>query len=174
MSVFTSKKILTLVLTLNEKEKKILLGMKKRGFGAGKFNGFGGKVEKGETIEQGAKRELMEECEIEAIDLEQKGLLAFTFENDPVALETHIFITRSFLGEPKETEEMKPQWFSFQDIPFDQMWTDDRYWFPFLLDNKTFAGHFHFAEDQKSVLKQDLHELEKLPAGFDLDHACLL
>jgi len=34
--------------------------MKKRGFGAGRYNGFGGKVEPGETILQGAQRELQE------------------------------------------------------------------------------------------------------------------
>ena len=53
------KKQLTLVAVL--KENNILLGMKKRGFGEGRWNGFGGKVETGETIEEGAKRELKEE-----------------------------------------------------------------------------------------------------------------
>ena len=50
----TSKKILTLVFV--KEPGKILLGMKKRGFGQGRWNGFGGKVEKGETILEGAKR----------------------------------------------------------------------------------------------------------------------
>ena len=35
---------------------QVLLGLKKRGFGVGFWNGFGGKVEKGETIEEGARR----------------------------------------------------------------------------------------------------------------------
>jgi len=38
------------------RERAILLGYKKRGFGAGKWNGFGGKVEIGETVEDAAKR----------------------------------------------------------------------------------------------------------------------
>ena len=38
------------------KDDEILLGMKKRGFGTGKWNGFGGKIEAGETIEQAAVR----------------------------------------------------------------------------------------------------------------------
>lgn len=56
-------KRLTLVLlraTIDAKDQ-ILLGMKKRGFGMGKWNGFGGKVEPGETIEEGALREMAEE-----------------------------------------------------------------------------------------------------------------
>jgi len=41
--------------------------MKKRGFGVGKWNGFGGKVENGETVFDGAMRELQEECSIPGI-----------------------------------------------------------------------------------------------------------
>lgn len=36
--------------------REILLGMKKRGFGMGKWNGFGGKIEGDETTEEGARR----------------------------------------------------------------------------------------------------------------------
>jgi len=49
-----SKKITTLVMVTNE--SNILLGLKKRGFGSGKWNGFGGKVEANESIEEAAKR----------------------------------------------------------------------------------------------------------------------
>lgn len=49
-----SPKLLTLVLVV--RPGRVLLGMKKRGFGAGKWNGFGGKVQPGETIEDGARR----------------------------------------------------------------------------------------------------------------------
>ena len=50
------KKVLTLVLVRDVARHRVLLGMKKRGFGAGKWNGFGGKLEPGETIEEAAKR----------------------------------------------------------------------------------------------------------------------
>ncbi|CAN0505072.1 unnamed protein product, partial [Ectocarpus sp. 12 AP-2014] len=38
----------------DDDSKEILLGMKKRGFGEGKWNGFGGKVESGESVEEAA------------------------------------------------------------------------------------------------------------------------
>ena len=50
----TQNKLLTLVLVCNA--DKVLLGMKKRGFGEGRWNGFGGKVETGETIPEAAVR----------------------------------------------------------------------------------------------------------------------
>ncbi|KAI9481319.1 MAG: NUDIX hydrolase domain-like protein [Benjaminiella poitrasii] len=167
MSLISSKKLLTLIFTINNEKQEILLGMKKRGFGEGKFNGFGGKVEKGETIEEAAIRELWEECEIRATELKRVGILMFTFENDPVGLETHVYTIDSYEGEPKETEEMKPEWFSFDQIPFDKMWQDDRYWLPLLLRQQLFTGHFHLAEDQKSILKQDLKPV--LIDRFDLE-----
>ena len=43
-----NKKVLTLVYIRDE--ENVLLGMKKRGFGQGKWNGFGGKVQQNESI----------------------------------------------------------------------------------------------------------------------------
>ncbi|EIE91445.1 hypothetical protein G6F46_008928 [Rhizopus delemar] len=161
MPLITSQKQLTLILTLDRKERKVLLGMKKRGFGVGKYNGFGGKVEKGETIEEGAKRELLEEAGIEALDMHQVAINLFTFENDPVGLQVHIYVVESFKGEPVETEEMKPEWFDYENIPFDQMWADDKQWFPFIIEHQqNFIGYFHFAQDQATILKQKIQMVD--------------
>ncbi|KAI5229436.1 7,8-Dihydro-8-Oxoguanine Triphosphatase, partial [Manis pentadactyla] len=48
-----TSKLYTLVLVLQP--QRVLLSMKKRGFGAGRWNGFGGKVQDKETIKEGAK-----------------------------------------------------------------------------------------------------------------------
>lgn len=62
------RKILTLCMVM--KDGKLLLGMKKRGFGMGRWNGFGGKVEAGESIEEAAKREVFEESGLVARSVE--------------------------------------------------------------------------------------------------------
>ncbi|KAK0049285.1 7 8-dihydro-8-oxoguanine triphosphatase isoform X4 [Biomphalaria pfeifferi] len=136
------RKILTLVFV--REPGKILLGLKKRGFGCGLWNGFGGKVEKNETILQGAKRELVEECGIQADVLERIGLINFEFENDPVIMEVHVFLTFHYIGDPVETEEMKPEWYKDGEIPFNQMWPDDKYWFPYMLQKRKFEAYFLF------------------------------
>jgi len=147
-------------------ENKILLGMKKRGFGEGRWNGFGGKVEEGETIESSAIRELKEEAGIEAKKINKIGILEFSFENDPKKLEAHIFKITEFTGEPTESEEMKPQWFNFDEIPFFQMWSDDEHWFPYLLNGKSFKGNFLFDRPSDStysakIIKQELFEINE-------------
>ena len=122
------RKILTLCII--HKHPWVLLGMKKRGFGAGRWNGFGGKVQKGEAIEKAAKRELHEEAGIKVKKLEHMAVLDFAWQEKPEILEVHIFKGHGITGDPKESDEMKPQWFHRDVIPFHQMWPDDRHWFP--------------------------------------------
>ena len=133
-------KIMTLCCIYNDTQ--ILLGMKKRGFGEGRWNGFGGKVHEGETIEEATKRELEEEAGIKVEKINKRGVLVFEFDGNPEKLEMHIFSSDTFKGEPIETEEMKPQWFSLDKIPYNSMWPDDPYWIPSMLSGKNFSGKF--------------------------------
>lgn len=152
-------KVLTVCLV--HEHPRLLLGLKKRGFGEGRWNGFGGKVQAGETIEEGAKRELMEEAGIEASDLEKVGLIEFEFDGNPEIMEVHFFRVNGYSGEPAESEEMRPQWFDVNEIPFDEMWPDDRYWIPLFLQNKKFKGKIFF-KDQNTIVNTDLIEVDNL------------
>ena len=156
------KKILTLCIPI--KDNRVLLGMKKRGFGSGRWNGFGGKMEEEETIEQATIRELYEEVGIKDGVLNKVGILEFSFQNNDKILQVHIFKLIDFSNTAIETEEMKPQWFSFNEIPFSQMWSDDEYWFPLLLSGKLFEGEFLFdrpsdAEYSAKIISQRLKEV---------------
>lgn len=156
-----SKKILTLVLI--QEARRVLLGMKKRGFGKGNWNGFGGKVKTGEeTIEEGAKREVQEECGLIVSELDKVGILKFEFLGNPELLEVHVFSSSSYDGIPKESEEMQPRWFNIQRIPYDRMWPDDRFWFPLYLKGSRFTGYFVF-EGLNKIISQNLREVEHLP-----------
>lgn len=150
-----NRKVLTLCLIVSE--GRVNLGLKKRGFGAGRFNGYGGKVEPGETIQEAAIREVREECGVEVKDLEQRGKIDFEFTNKPdEVLEVNIFKVLKYEGEPVETEEMAAKWFPLDQIPFDQMWPDDAHWFPLFLADKNFTGRFLFG-DNDVILKHELN-----------------
>ena len=157
----------TLTLCMVCKEDQILLGMKKRGFGAGRWNGFGGKVEEGESIEEAATREMKEEVSIVPITMFKTGILEFSFQKESLELEVHIFKVTSYEGEPCESEEMRPQWFAWSEVPFLQMWVDDQYWFPFLQTNELFMERFVFdcpatEERQSIIVQQELLIVEAL------------
>lgn len=154
------RKLLTLTLLI--RDGKILLGMKKRGFGAGRFNGFGGKVEPGELIEAAARRETKEECGIDLGVMEEVGVHEFEFEKERgTILEVHVFHSSDFSGTPIETEEMRPQWFPVNAIPYDEMWPDDRHWLPVFLAGQKFRTKFLFGEGDR-VLEKEINIREKL------------
>ena len=135
------RKLLTLVLIVQE--GKILLGMKKRGFGAGRWNGFGGKVQIGESIEAAAQRETQEECGLRITELVEVGLHEFEFEHERgTILEVHVFRGMKWEGKLIETEEMKPDWFPIEAIPYQEMWPDDILWLPIFLQGKKFRTKF--------------------------------
>lgn len=140
---------MVLTLIIPHQGRRVLLGMKKRGFGKGRWNGFGGKLEPGETIENSAKRELREEAGIEVRKFEKLGIVDFEFQNNPEILEVHIFKVHEFSGEPRESEEMAPKWFFVDEIPFKEMWGDDPYWLPIFLQGKKFRGYFLFGEGDR-------------------------
>lgn len=159
------KKILTLCILCTD--DKVLLGMKKRGFGEGRWNGFGGKLEGAETIEAGAAREVREEVGLEVRMMNKVGILDFTFQDETKDLEVHIFKVTDFVGEPIESDEMRPRWFLHTEIPFHQMWPDDQYWFPYLLEDKLFKGTFLFdrasdAEYSAKIITEELFEVLSL------------
>lgn len=137
-----NKTLMTLCLPV--RENQILLGLKKRGFGEGFWNGFGGKVEKDEKLIAAARRELMEEAGISGEYLFKTGEIIFSHISDDEVIEMIVFRIDKILGNPKETEEMKPQWFEIENIPYHKMWPDDPYWLPLFLERKLFKAKFIF------------------------------
>lgn len=130
---------------------QVCLPLKKRGFGAGWHNGYGGKVIAGENLEDSARRELLEESGVRALVLEKQAILSFNFLHSGKKIVSHIFSCNRYENEPKETEEMAPFWFSFQNIPYTKMWPDDIYWMPKLLSNEKFEGVFNFIDDKPTI-----------------------
>ncbi|MEX0672857.1 MAG: 8-oxo-dGTP diphosphatase [Candidatus Paceibacterota bacterium] len=137
----------------------VLLGMKKRGFGEGRFNGFGGKLEAGESVEDAARRELKEEAGIDALEVEKLGRIAYWVRGQHDPIHMHVFLVDEYAGEPVETEEMRPQWFHIDELPFENMWESDRHWLPVALERVPFSGWFIYDEDDK-LKKFDLERLE--------------
>lgn len=153
------KKVLTLAFV--RKDDKVLLGLKKRGFGEGLWNGFGGKVDPGEEIVDAAVREVQEECGliVRRDDMEQFAVIHFEFVGDPVILEVHVFKCDKFVGEVTESDEMLPKWYLRDNVPHSQMWADDEIWYPLYLEGTKFQGYFLF-EGQKKMLSYIIRDFD--------------
>lgn len=144
------KKIYTTLLLLRQ-DNKILLGLKKRGFGEGKYNGVGGKLRPGETAEQAMKRECFEEIGVVPTLYEKVGLVDFIefYKGEQARLVFNLYIATEWEGEICESNEIKPFWFDIDKIPYDNMFEDDKYWLPMVLEGKKIAGYFEFDKDFK-------------------------
>lgn len=134
---------------------RVLLIRKKRGLGAGKINGPGGKLDPGETALESALREVAEELliQIEPGGCEETGVLRFQFV-DGLALHCTVFRTTRYAGTPTETEEAIPLWFALDELPFDEMWADDRHWLRRMLEGGKFRGDFLF--DGETMLEMNI------------------
>ena len=139
--------LLFLIKKIDGEISDICLAMKKRGFGMGRWNGSGGKVEEGETVRDAALRETKEEIGVEPKNLQKVAEVSFYFPHKPAwDQKVHIYFCDEWNGEPTESEEMRPQWFSVSSLPFDTMWPDDRFWVPEVLAGKLVRGMFVFGE----------------------------
>lgn len=171
-----------------ENNKEILLAMKKRGFGVGKWNGVGGKLDfqKGDkNIVDAVIRETEEEIGVKIKDLEKVALLHFRFpyiaergkaerrmkmnlkihrlpqKEKNWDQDVHLFLVKDWQGEPKESEEMAPKWFKTNEIPYSQMWDDDKIWLPKILEGKKLKANFVFKEGE-TIAEQKVEIVKEL------------
>lgn len=156
-----SVEVSTLVILTNIQRREILLGRKLRGFGTGKYNGFGGRLESEDidpTPAHGARRELAEEANI-CIPLEHfssVGTLNFSFEDSLQRMTVHLFhVNVKFVGDESNDgvaksggnelgaiidpstvrgcDEIVPKWFAWSTIPLKRQFADDSIWLTHLL-----------------------------------------
>jgi 8-oxo-dGTP diphosphatase len=140
------------------KNASILLIRKKRGLGAGKINGPGGRLEPGEEPIQGAVREAQEELLITPLDLRYAGENMFQFV-DGYSIHVHVFRASDYEGEPTETDEAIPLWAPVNEIPYHEMWEDDELWLPLVLRGVSFSGRYIFDGDAMLDHRLDVETL---------------
>ncbi|HLC39369.1 MAG TPA: 8-oxo-dGTP diphosphatase [archaeon] len=140
---------------------KLLLKRATRGISKGKWNGPGGKIEGNETLEENVVRETLEETGLNVRNLFYHGVTTFFLDSksEPTFV-VHLFSTKDFSGETRSTEEGELRWFGFNEIPYDSMWLDDRYWIPLMLEDKKFDADFYFDEGNKNIIKHEIRMKE--------------
>jgi 8-oxo-dGTP diphosphatase len=136
----------TLLFVVDVARGHVLLIRKKRGLGAGKINGPGGRLEPGESPVQAAVREVEEEVGVVPLRPQDRGVLRFQFV-DGYSLRVHVFVATAWRGQPRETAEAVPRWVDLRAIPWDEMWADDRLWLPHALAGRRVDGRFVFDGD---------------------------
>ncbi|KAJ1765184.1 Nudix (Nucleoside diphosphate linked moiety X)-type motif 1, partial [Coemansia sp. RSA 1843] len=166
-------KYYTLIFPFSESEDKILLGRKKRGIGKGLWNGFGGKLERHESVAECAVRELHEECGLKANDLVYMGVLHMNCISGVGNTVIFVYRADTYVGEITESDEMYPQWFDVGSIPYNEMYEEAVLWWPILLDKERpqFTASFMFDGDKlvshklidskQGIIASEMHDILK-------------
>jgi 8-oxo-dGTP diphosphatase len=137
---------------------QVLLGLKKTGFGLGKWVGLGGHIEEGEKPEAAAVREVCEESSlvVPADSLQHVAHIEFRFPVRPSWDQTaDVFMTSVFQGQPEESDEVAPKWFAESELPLEMMWDDAKYWLPLVLAGEHVDVLIIFADDCATVASME-------------------
>jgi 8-oxo-dGTP diphosphatase len=126
--------------------------------GEGKWKGPSGKLLPGESPSEGAAREAFEESGLRVSLLVRYGVIRCRFrDREKPDWIVHVFSTDSFEGDMKPSPEGVLQWFPLEEIPYGEMWEDNRHWLPLVLEGKRFKGTFCYDEEGSKLLDFSLN-----------------
>jgi len=146
---------------------KVLLLLKSKGlFGGGKWNAPGGKLVGTEAPEAAAAREVYEETGLKVRELSFHGALNFYLGKCRKLDQTvFVFSSRLARGKLRQSLEGRLEWFAKDQVPYDQMWEDDRVWLPLVFAGKRFVGDFYFSDGYVKLEEYVLEEIANQDSG---------
>lgn len=137
---------------------EVLLGRKRHGLGEGRLVAPGGKLEPGESAVAACVREVLEEVGLVVLPgaLEPRGVIDYRFPfRESWSQRSHVFVCRAWRGEPRESDELAPEWFALDRVPLDAMWDDASHWLPGVLAGGEVHRRFVFGEDLATVVEAE-------------------
>jgi 8-oxo-dGTP diphosphatase len=141
------------VLVFLRHKTQVLLGIKKIGFGLGKYVAVGGHIEADESPEQAARREFFEETSTEVTNLILKARVTFEFPAKPEwDMHAHVFESFEWHGDLLESAEIAPVWFEIAALPLAEMWDDAGYWVRQVLSGQCFDARMVYSNDHQTVV----------------------
>jgi len=123
-------------------EKFVLLGERLKNPWMNLFSGFGGNVEEGDKNSlQRQVIELYQEAKIIAkeTDIVKKAEFVIDIKGKEPKL-LHVYTVNEFSGKGERTKEMRPEWFSFHNLPIHKMIRGDEFWVPRILAGEYLTG----------------------------------
>ncbi len=136
------------------KGNRLLLKKAVRGISKGKWNAPGGKIVGKETPTEGAEREVLEETGLKVNHIFYHGSIDYyMFGKRTLHTRAYLFSTRNFRGRTKSTGEGGLRWFHKDELPYRQMWPDDRHWIPHMILGSRFNAKFYLGDDNSRVVR---------------------
>lgn len=145
------------------KNGSLLLIKTADGINKDKWNAPGGEIVQGEKPNKAAMKYLYQQTGLYSTKVADHGTvrLALSGKSD-FSYKLHIFSTKSAAGELKPNIQGEAKWFNLTDIPYFDMWADDRYWINLVMQGKQFDADFFFDEKNEKVVKYQIKERQQV------------
>jgi len=141
----------------------LILKKATRGISKGKWNAPGGRVIGNESPLECAKREVLEETGLKVNSAFYHGTLSFyMWGKQSLGTRVHLFSTKNYIGRFRSTSEGELKWFKQRELPFDQMWPDDRFWLPLMVIGSSFDAKFYLDDTNTNIVRYSI--LSRNPA----------
>jgi 8-oxo-dGTP diphosphatase len=142
-------KLATLCYVMDKKNNKTLMihrVKKKDDYHQGKWNGLGGKFDKGESPEDCAIREVYEESGLKIKNPRMHGFI--TFPNFDGVYDWYVFIFTSdeFEGNIIDSKEGNLEWIPNNKLMNLNLWDGDKIFMEWLFQKKFFSAKFNYHE----------------------------
>ncbi|MDT3695340.1 MAG: 8-oxo-dGTP diphosphatase [Ignavibacterium sp.] len=138
-------KLATLCYVTDKKTNSTLMiyrNKKKNDYHEGKWNGLGGKFEKGESPEECAIREIEEESGLKVKSIKMKGFITFPLFDNKDDWYVFVFTSDEFDGELIDSPEGKLEWILNEKLTEINLWDGDEIFIPWLFEDKFFSARF--------------------------------
>ncbi len=122
---------------------------KKNDLHKNKWNGIGGKFEKGESPEDALKREVFEESGYQLIQFDLKGILTFPFfDHQQEDWYVFVYTSNQFEGTMiKNCQEGNLKWIENENLQALNLWPSDRFFLKWIEENRFFSAKFSYKEE---------------------------
>lgn len=140
-------KLATLCYVIDKKNNSTLMihrVKKENDYHHGKWNGLGGKFEIGESPEECAVREIMEESGLRVKDIVMKGFITFPLFDGKEDWYVFLFITNNFEGKLIDSNEGNLAWVPNSQLTEINLWDGDKIFIPWLFGEKFFSAKFNY------------------------------
>jgi 8-oxo-dGTP diphosphatase len=117
---------------------------KKHDIHEGKWNGLGGKLEKGETPEECVIREVKEESGLTIIEPRLRGFITFPDFDGKNDWYVYVFTAGKFEGDLIESDEGKLEWIPEPELLKLNLWEGDKIFLDWLLEDRFFSAKFNY------------------------------
>jgi len=144
-------KLATLCYVTDKKNNSTLMihrVKKENDYHHGKWNGLGGKLERGESPEECAIREIKEESGLIVKDIVLKGMITFPLFDGKDDWYVFLFVTDSFEGELIESNEGNLAWIPNEKLTKINLWDGDKIFIPWLSGDRFFSAKFNYNDGE--------------------------